>query len=58
MNNIYINKCPAYLKDNFRKVDENHGYNTKSNQFNFVVKGVDSSTFFFNGITNWNLPPK
>lgn len=57
---IYNNKCPTYLKDNFIKVSENHEYNTRSSQFNFVVpkiKGVDSSTFFFNAIKDWNSLP-
>ena len=45
IHNIYNKKYPAYLKDNFRNVDEHQGYNTRSSQFNFVVpkiKGVDS----------------
>lgn len=52
-NTIYNNNCPTYLKDNFRKVDEHHGYNTSLYQFNLVVpkiKWVDSSSFHFHFI--------
>lgn len=57
---IYNNKCPAYLKDNFKKVNEHHEYNTRSSQFNFVVpkiKGVDSTSFYFNAVKDWNALP-
>ena len=57
---IFYNKCPDYLKQHFCKVSEQHVYNTRSSQFNFVVpkiRGVDSTSFFFTAITDWNALP-
>lgn len=57
---IYYNKCPDYLKQHFHKVCEQHMYNTRSSQFNFVVpkiRGVDSTSFFYSAITDWNRLP-
>lgn len=57
---IYNNTCPEYLKDNFKKVIDHHEYNTRSRQFNFVVpkvKGVDSTSYFFSAIRDWNSLP-
>ena len=34
---IYYNKCPSYMEENFRKVKEQHTYNTRSSQNNFVI---------------------
>ena len=44
------------FKNDFKKVNEHHEYNTRSSQINFVVqkiKGVVTS-FFFNAIKDWN----
>ena len=52
--------CPAYLKNNFTRVNEHHEYNTRSSQHNFVIpkiKGVDSSSFYYNAIKDWNALP-
>ena len=57
---IYYNKCPSYMKEDFLKVNEHHTYNTRSSQHNFVVpkiKGVESTTFFYNAIKDWNSLP-
>ena len=56
--NIYNNKCPEYMHNNFVKISSN--YNTRSSQMNFFVpsvKGCESSTFYFNGIKDWNILP-
>ena len=57
---IYNNKCPSYMNENFTKVNEHHTYNTRSSQHNFVVPkiiGVESSTFYYNAIKDWNDLP-
>ena len=57
---IYYNKCPHYLKENFIKVSEHHTYNTRSSHSNFVVpkiRGVDSTSFFYTAINDWNTLP-
>ena len=56
--NIFHNKCPEYLKQGYTRTFDTR--NTRSSAFNFFVpsiKGIESSTFFFNGIKNWNALP-
>ena len=48
------------MKENFKRVNEQHTYTTRSSQHNFVVpkiKGVKCSTFFYNAIKDWNDLP-
>ena len=58
---IFNGTCPSYLSEHFRKVSDLHMYNTGGSSENFVVpheSGHASTTFFFNGIKDWNsLPP-
>lgn len=37
IDNSIDNKCSAYLKDNFRKVNEHQEYNSRLSQFIFEV---------------------
>ena len=56
---IFYNKCPSYMKDNFVKCTDVHQYGNRS-RFNFYVPQVDgftSSSFYYNGITDWNALP-
>jgi hypothetical protein len=36
----FYNKCPTYLKDNFRKV-EDYGCKTISRQLNFIIPKIE-----------------
>ena len=48
------------MKENFVRVNEHHTYNTRSSNYNFVVpkiKGVESTTFFYNAIKGLNSLP-
>ena len=58
--NIFHENCPVYMKELFTKLSNVHGYNTRGSQLNFhvpKVKFVSSTTFFFNGIKQWNILP-
>lgn len=57
---IFYNLCPSYLKENFVPLKEVHHHNTRSSGYNFLVprcQGIDSSTFYYNGIKDWNSLP-
>ena len=57
---IYYDKCPSYLKNYFIKINEHHVHNTRSSQINYVtpkIKGIESTTFSYNGIHDWNSLP-
>ena len=51
------------MEENFRNVNEQHTYNTRSSQNNFghfvipKIKGVESTTFYYNAIKDWNSLP-
>ena len=57
---IFNGTSPSYLLDHFHRVSESHRYNTRGSSENFVVARVfsqASTTFFFNGIKDWNGLP-
>ena len=57
---IFNGTCPSYLSEHFRKVSDFHMYNIRGSSENFVVPHVPghaSTTFFFNGIKDWNSLP-
>ena len=57
---IFNGTSPSYLLDHFHKVSALHGYNTRGSSENFSVPRVSNqalSTFFFNGIKDWNSLP-
>ena len=57
---IFYNKSPPYMKNNFTKVRDCHQYFTRSSEFNFWVppiKGQQKTTFYYNGIIDWNSLP-
>ena len=57
---IFKGTSPLYLLNHFHKVSESHRYNTRGSSENFVVPRVSSqasTTFFFNGIKDWNGLP-
>ena len=57
--NIYNNICPKYLHINFDRNESS--FNTRHSKKNFLIptiKGCESSTFFYNGIKDWNSLPE
>ncbi|MCU7801436.1 MAG: hypothetical protein KZQ70_15225, partial [gamma proteobacterium symbiont of Lucinoma myriamae] len=57
---IFYNSCPPYLKQNFLPLKDAHQHNTRSSSCNYLVphcQGVDSTTFYYNGIKDWNSLP-
>ena len=51
---IFYNLFPLYLKDI-------HHHNTRSSGYNFFVpncQGIESSTFYYTGIKDWNSLPE
>ena len=53
----FYNLCPQYLKKNFVPLNDVHQYNTRCSRYNFLVphcRSVDSSTFYYAGIIDWN----
>lgn len=57
--NIFNNICPNYLHTNF--VRKETSLNTRSSSKNFYIpgiKGCESTTFFYNGIRDWNSLPE
>ena len=57
---IFNGTSPSYLLDHFHKMSEFHGYNTRGSSENFIVPRVSNqalTTFFFNGIKDWNSLP-
>ena len=47
--NIFNNACPSYLKNNSLKINECFNYLTTE------IKGIESTTFYYNAIQDWNL---
>ncbi len=53
---IFYHQSPGYLQENFVKT-RNRLQHTRSSQWNFSVpnvKGIESSTFYFNAVKDWN----
>ena len=47
--------CPIYLRENFLKLDENtHRRETRSKAYNFQVPRVNTNTFAYSAIKDWN----
>ena len=58
IHNIFYDKCPDYLKDEFVRIS--HGYNTRNSSMNFFVPritGCANESFFYSGILLWNSFP-
>ena len=59
--NIYHNTAPSYLKSNFVIKSPNSGRQTRScTNLDFLiprVKTCESTTFYYNGIKDWNELP-
>ena len=58
VHNIVSQSCPSYLAFNFNKKNTTHS--TRSGDSSFYVpsiKGGESSTFYYNGIKDWNSLP-
>ena len=56
--NIFHEKCPDYLNNNFSRTCSSRS--TRSSKFNFFlprVEKMESETFYFNGIRDWNSLP-
>ncbi len=56
---IFYHQAPGYLQENFVKT-RNRLQHTRSSQWNFNVpnvKGIESNTFYFNVIKDWNSLP-
>ena len=50
-----------YLKENLFPLNYVHQYNTRGSRYNFLVphcRSVDSSTFYYAGIIDWNSLPE
>ena len=64
LNHVHIffyNLSPQYLKENFVPLNDVHQYNTRGSRYNFLVprcRSVDSSTFYYAGIMDWNSLPE
>ena len=59
--NIFHGTSPSYLQENFLKVCDNHGYNTRSSLYNFSqpsIKEAESTSFYYNAICDWNGLPE
>ncbi len=57
---IFYHQAPGYLQENFLKT-RNRLQHMRSSQWNFNVpnvKGIESNTFYFNAINDWNSLPK
>ncbi len=59
--NIFHSQGASYLSQNFTRSSNIHSHRTRSSSLNFFVpsvKGVASTTFYYNAIQDWNtLPP-
>ncbi len=56
---IFYHQAPGYLQENFVKT-RNRRQHTRSNQWNFNVpnvRGIESNTFYFNAVKDWNTLP-
>ena len=59
--NIYYNQCPAYLKENFVRLNDLHDHNTRGSKHNFVVhrgEGSEASSFHRVATGDWNSLPE
>jgi hypothetical protein len=57
---IVNDKCPSYMKENFKFVKDVHTYNTRSNLHDFCLPkncGKDNATFVYSAIKDWNALP-
>ncbi len=57
--NIFYHQAPGYLQKNFVKT-RNRLQHTRSSQWNFNmpnVRGIESNTFYFNAVKDWNSLP-
>ncbi len=55
----FYHQAPGYLQENFVKT-RNRLQHTRSSQWNFNVpnvKGIESNTFYFTAIKDWNSLP-
>ena len=60
MFNVYNNVCPLYMKKFFTRLSDMYTYNTRGNRHNYhvpIVNTVTKTTFFYNGIIDWNSLP-
>ncbi len=56
---IFYHQAPRYLQENF-VMTRNRLQHTRSSQWNFNVpnvKGIETNTFYFNAIKDWNSLP-
>ena len=61
VHNIFYNRCPKYLEQNFVRTSTRHNYNTRNSNFGFCVErtnAISNRTFYINGIKLWNSLPK
>ena len=61
LNHVHKNLSPQYLKENFVPLNDVHQYNTRGSRYNVLVphcRSVDSSTFYYAGIMDWNSLPE
>ncbi len=57
---IFYNKSPSYLSTNFKRTRD-RPQSAKSSEWNFTlpkIKGVESNTFYFNAIKDWDSLPE
>ena len=57
---IVNDKCPSYMKENFKFVKNVHNCNTRSSLHNFSLPnncGKDNVTFVYSAIKDWNALP-
>ena len=60
VHNIFNDKCPSYMHDNFRKLSNVHTYRTRGSSYNFFCtkyKGMSKQTFYYTSILLWNSLP-
>ncbi len=56
---LFYHQAPRYLQENFVKT-RNRLQHTRSSQWNFnvpTVREIESNTFYFNAIKDWNSLP-
>ena len=60
VHNIFYKKYPSYIHDNFTKLVDIHCNNNRGSLGKFHVPNVNSfnsTSFYYNGITEWNHLP-
>lgn len=58
--NIFNNRGPTYLTENFHRVVNNQSVRTRHSEFNFCVTGAQGAaahTFYYTAIKEWNSLP-